>query len=365
MTNSQETPPSDLLVYAARPTVRIDGEEYDRASLLILAMEMLEQEGGLSSLQLRYSNLVSHTDGGASLAFEDEEIFSLGATITVYVGEASQPMEVFRGKITAFEAEFSQMGPPELTLHAEDAMQLSRMKRRTHLHKDVTVADIATTVAQRASLTPVIDGFDSSIGDRLQLNETDLQFLRRVLREYDGDLQVVGDELHVAPRSQIQRESVHLELYSQLQTVRVTADLAHQASGLTVTGWDPEQAQRVSHVASGTNLGPGSGRLGSGLLADALGDRSEHLGGEPVLTTDEARQRAEAAYDQRARRFVVAEGSTTGNPRVRVGAHVELAGLSPRFDNTYYVTSVCHRFDLESGFTTDFEAECAYLGDPA
>lgn len=364
MTAASETAPSDLLVYAARPTVRIDGEEYDRATRLVLAMEMLEQEGGLSSLQLRYSNLASHPDGDASLAFEDEQLLAFGTTITVYAGEASQPMEVFRGKITAFEAEFSQSTPPELVVHAEDALQLSRMKRRTYMHKDVTVADIARTVAQRASLRPVIDGLDASIGDRLQLNETDLMFLRRVLREYDGDLQVVGDELHVAARSGIQREAIHLELYSQLTSVRVMADLAHQTTEVTVTGWDPERAQRVNHVASGTNLGPGSGRLGSGLLSDKLGDRSEHLGGEPSLTTDEARQRAEAAYDQRARRFVVAEGSCTGNPRVRVGTHVELAGLSSRFDNTYYVTSVCHRFDLESGYTTDFEAECAYLGDP-
>jgi phage protein D len=365
MTASRETPPSDLLVYAARPTIRIDGEENDRASRLILAMEMFEQEGGLSSLQLRYSNLASHPDGDASLAFEDEQILAFGTTITVYAGEASQPTEVFRGKVTAFEAEFSHKRPPELVVHAEDALQLARMQRRTYLHKNVTVADIARTVAQRANLRPSIDGFDSAIGDRLQLNETDLMFLRRVLREYDGDLQVVGDELHVTARAQAQRDLVHLELYSQLHAVRVTADLAHQLSELTVGGWDPLQAQRVEHTASGTNLGPGSGRLGSRLLSDAVAERSEHLGGEPVLTTDEARQRAEAAYDQRARRFVLAEGSAVGNPRLRVGTHVELAGISPRFDNVYYVTSVCHRFDLVSGYTTDFEAECAYLGDPA
>lgn len=364
MTAAREIGPSDLLVYAARPTVRVDGQEYDRASRLVLAMEMFEQAGGMSSLQLRYSNLVSHPDGDASLAFEDEQILALGATLTVYAGEASQPVEVFRGKITAFEAEFSQQGPPELVVHAEDALQLSRMKRRTHVHREASVASVARTVAERANLRPVIDGLDAALGDLLQLNETDLMFLRRLLREHDGDLQIVGDELHVAPRANIEREAVHLELYSQLQSVRITADLAHQASDVTVTGWDPTQAQRVSHVASGTNLGPGAGRLGSSLLASALGDRSEHLGGEPALSADEARQRAEAAYDQRARRFVVAEGSATGNPRIRVGTHVELAGLSARFDNTYYVTSVCHRYDLASGYTTDFEAESAYLGEP-
>lgn len=364
MTASGETPASDLRVYSARPTVRIDGQEYDRASRLVLAMEMIEQEGGLSSLQLRYSNLASHPEGAASLAFEDEQLLKLGTEITVYAGEVTAPVEVFRGRITAIEAEFSQSAPPELVVHAEDALQLSRMKRRTYLHKNMTVERIAQAIATRAQLTAKVDGFTDTIGDRMQLNESDLAFLRRVLREYDGDLQVVGRELHVAPRTTIQRQSVHLELYSQLREVRVTADLAHQVSELTVTGWDPERAQRIRHTASGRSPAPGSGRLGARLLRDALGERSEHLVGEPALTSDEARERGNGAYDERARRFVVAEGTTDGNPRLRVGTHVELAGLSPRFDNTYYVTQVCHRFDLQSGYATDFEAECAFLGEP-
>lgn len=363
MTAARETPPADLLVYAARPTVRIDGEEYDRASRLVLAMEMIERDGGLSSLQLRYSNLASHPNGDASLAFEDEQILAFGATITVYAGEVTRPMEVFRGKITALEAEFSQNAPPELVVHAEDALQRSRMQRRTFLHKNPTIKKLAETVAERAQMRAVVDGFTAAIGDRMQLNESDLQFLRRVLREYDGDLQVVGDELHVAPRGTIRRQAIHLALYSQLREIRVTADLAHQVTDVTVTGWDPERAQRVRQVASGRKPSPGTGRLGADLL-QPLGARSEHLAGEPALNDDEARDRCNAAYDQRARRFVIAEGTADGNPSVRVGTHIELAGLSPRFDNVYYVTSVCHRFDLKSGYATDFEAECAFLGEP-
>lgn len=364
MARALETPPSDLLVYAARPTIRVDGEAYDRASRLVLTMEMVEREGGLSSLQLRYSNLASHADGDASLAFEDEEIFKLGSELTVYAGEASQPMEIFRGKITAFEAEFSQKAPPELVMHAEDPLQLSRMQRRTHMHEDATIADLTQSVAERAGLRAVVDGFSDSIGHRMQLNESDLAFLRRCLREYDGDLQVVGEELHVAPRSEVNRQAIYLELYSQLREARVTADLAHQVTDVTVSGWDPENAERVSHVASGTHLGPGRGRKGADQLSEALGDRSEHLSGEPVLNSSEAQARSEAMFDRRARRFVVAEASCDGNPRIRVGTQVELAGLSTRFDNIYYVTSVCHRFDQQSGYTTDFEAECAYWGDP-
>jgi hypothetical protein len=34
----------------------------------------------------------------------------------------------------------------------------------------------------------------------------------------------------------------------------------------------------------------------------------------------------------------------------------------PEFDNTYYVVSACHLFDLRQGYRTDFRAECAFIG---
>ena len=359
-----ETPQSDRLVYAARPTIRIDGRAYQRASELLLAMRMHESEGGMSSLELRYSNLASHPDGEASLAFEDEAQLRLGATISIYSGDEDQPMEVFRGLISAIEVELSQDAPPELVVLAEDKLQLARFARRTHLHREVSIADVARSVAERAGLRAVVSGFTDSIGTYLQLNESDLAFLRRLLVEYDGDLQVVADELHVAPKEGVQRESITLRLFSQLLRSRITADLAHQVTDVTVTGWDPERARRVRHVSEGRALGPGSGRTGSEILAAAVGRRSEHLGSVPVLDAAEAEARANTAFDRRARRFVVAECTAEGNPALRVGAHVTLAGISPRFDNTYYVFDVCHRFDLRAGYLTDFQAECAYLGDP-
>jgi phage protein D len=49
---------------------------------------------------------------------------------------------------------------------------------------------------------------------------------------------------------------------------------------------------------------------------------------------------------------------------VRVGTHVTLSGLGPRFSNTYYVTRCRHRYDLASGYETDFTAVSAFLGNP-
>ena len=59
---------SQLPVYSARPTIRIDEQEFERASNLLIGMVMQEQEGGLSALELRFSNIASDPSGGAGFS---------------------------------------------------------------------------------------------------------------------------------------------------------------------------------------------------------------------------------------------------------------------------------------------------------
>jgi uncharacterized protein len=147
-----------------------------------------------------------------------------------------------------------------------------------------------------------------------------------------------------------------------LRRARVLADLSQQVTALTVAGWDPKQGQRVSSSSQGANAGPGAGKKGPQMLQDAIGARSEHIGHLAIATDAEATALANAAFDRRARRFVVVDGTAEGNPALRVGTNVKLTGMGKRFDNTYYVVKACHRYDVVHGYQTDFEAECAFLG---
>jgi len=358
-----ETALSSRDVYSARPTLRVAGREERRLSDLVIAMEMRESEGGLSALELRLSNVVSLPGGSAEQAFEDESIVRLGSRLEIYGGDEEAPQEIFSGLVTGLEAEFPAKAPPELVLLAEDGLQRARMTRRTAVHRDLAIASLARDVASRLSLTPKITGFDRNLGTWVQLNESDLAFLRRLLLRHDGDVQVVGRELHVSLRSDVRRGEVELKLYSQLRQARFVADLAHQVTKLTVTGWDAARGRRVRAESRGARPGPGAGRRGDQILRDVLEKRDEHLGELAAATEEEAQALADAAFDRRLRRFVQVEGTAEGNPALRVGTWVKLKGISRRFDNTYYVTSACHRWDKARGYETDFEAECASLGE--
>jgi uncharacterized protein len=353
---------SPPLTVSARPTIRVDTQEYAKVNELLLGMEMNESEGGMSALELRFTNWAS-APGGADFAYEDGAIFKLGASIEVYGGDVSAPVEIFRGVVTGLEGAFPLEGPPELTVLAEDAFQKARMKRKTALHDNATISDLASAVASQLGLTPVITGFSDSIGLQVQLNQSDLAFLRRLLARYDGDLQIVGTEMHVAKRDAATRGStITLRLHSELHSARIMADLAHQVTETTSAGWNISNANRVTGSSTSGALGPGSGTAGNEVLRSAIGDRKYHVESAAVTTSDEATAIADAEFAARTRRFVRIEGTAEGDPGIRVGVHVTIEGVGPRFGNTFYVTRTCHRYDLEQGYTTDFEGECAFLG---
>ena len=351
-------------VYISTPTVKVDSQDAPKANQLLIGMQMTEAEAGMSAMELRFSNVASDARGSADLAFEDDSLLKLGAKIAVYCGGGSSQQEIFQGLITGLEADFPPGTPPELVVLAEDVFQQARMARRTKLYEDATVAQIAQQLASQLSLTPQITGFTENIGTQVQLNESDLAFLRRILRRYDGDMQVVGSELHVSPRGDVQRGTVSLDLTSQLRRARVVADLAHQVTEVTVNGWDVQQGRRASGTSTGARSGPGSGSSGASLLRDRIGARSEHIAHIEVRNSDEAKAVADAAFDARARGFVRVHATAEGNPQIRVGTHTTLHGMGGRFDNTYYVVSACHRYDMKRGYETDFDAESAFLGRP-
>ena len=363
-----ETALSQSEQYRSLPTVRIDDTENARVSGLVTSFEVIEQQGGLSSLELRLNNFGS-PDGSdrqdPTLVFEDERDLHLGTKIALYAGDEAQPREIFRGVVSGFEADFPAAGAFELVVMAEDALQRGRLARRSKIHDNATAASLVQSLATKCNLTPNVSGLDDDLGTEVQMNESDLAFVRRILARFDADLQVVGDELHAARRADVERGTVEVTLGGQLRRARVTVDLAGQVNEVTTSGWDPERGETVGGSTSDGSLGPGSGRTGADLLSNAQFDsRSEHVGHPVVTTSDAARAIAEATFGRHARRLVVVEGTVEGNPSLRVGTHLTLRGVSARFENTYYVVSTCHRYDKERGYETDFEAECAYLANP-
>jgi hypothetical protein len=307
-------PPTEQSTYVATPTVRLGGQENERMASLITSMVMNEQEGGLSSLELRLSNSASLNDGGVEYAFDAGGELALGAELIIGAGDASAPVEIFRGIVTGLEGVFDQDAPPELIVLAEDALQKARCKRRTKVFEDQSLADIARAIASDHGLTPQIAGLTQNFGTQVQLNETDLGFLRRLLARVDADLQIVGIDLQISPRADVRRGELELALGVELKNARVLADLAHQITKSTIKGWDISGGSQLDAEGQENAVGPGEGKKGAEILPDALAERTHHSCHIFSHNQDEADAIATTVRNRRARRFLRVQGTTTGTP---------------------------------------------------
>lgn len=350
-----------------RPSIRIDGQHHMLVDELLQSMTLHEAIGGLASLELTLTDWVSRPRGPPEFAFGDNKILKLGSEIKAYAGDINAPQELFRGRISALESEAVADGPPLITILAEDKLQAARKTRRSETYEQASPADIVRKVAQRHNLTPVIrSGLDQPTGTWVQMNESDLAFLRKTLSQFDADLQVVGDELQAGPRAIDARGKVELRLHDNLLSVRVTVDLAEQTAELCVSGWNPETGAAAKSVATSGELGPGQGRTGAAFVARALDvERRETLGHFGAMSDSEANVMAKAKFGQRARRFVQARGRAEGNAALRVGTWVKLKRINPLFEGEYAVVEAHHSFDQRTGYITEFTAESAYFGGSA
>jgi phage protein D len=350
-------------LHATSPTIEIGGQSYPLVQQNLVQMRMREKLGGLSSLELSLIDTVeeggtSHYAAGAGSPLE------LGAGIRVFAGphEVGAP-EIFDGQITGLEAEIVEGQPPLITILAEDRLLPARRRRRSRLFEQKTIEQVISTIAGDYGLTSEArEGVDGTARNWMQADETDLAFMRRILHQFDCDMQVVGNRLQIGRVGMDRRSLVTLAVGNTLISARMTADVSEQVNSLTLGSFDPRTGDIVHADEDAAGFGPGAGSTGPDILREKFAEITMHLGREAPLTDADGTKLAELEGQRRARSFVRVEGCARGDGNLRVGSWIELTGVNPRFANQYAVREAVHHFDVRNGYRTDFVAESAYLG---
>ncbi len=358
---ARDDPPA---MYSARPTVRIGTMEYPLLSSQITDMRMRERLGGMSSLEITFTDWITASDGTTGYgASGDDQPFQLGEEIAIYAGATSSPQEIFAGLITGLENEMSSDSGPQITVLAEDLLFTMRRTRRSRLFEEMSPKQIVEEIAGKYSLTPQVrDGLDDPVKNWVQMAETDLGFLRRILAVVDADVQLVGTDLQAGPVARDSRTEVELTYPQNLLSVRATANLAHQYGEASISAMDIAGGAMVHGTSTEGELGPGEGATAKDVLEDKFQAYRNHVRHNEPLDQSWVDKMAEAIFGRDARRFLTAQGTATGNAEIRVGSWLTIVGLNPMFANQYNVIEAVHRFDLDNGYQSDFTAQCAYFG---
>lgn len=357
-----------LLTYAA-PIFKVADEIKGEMARDILRLEIAESNAGLKTLSARF---VARGATGSSaeqrLLYLDGSIVDFGKKIEVVIGVVPNAHSVFTGWISAIEADFKEAREPEVVIFAEDKLMKLRMTRRMKTYENVTDADIARAIASEHGLTPEVDADGPDYDIVQQWNMSDLSFLRERARLIQAELWIVDETLHFKTRGNRTATELTLVQGNHLISLRARADLAHQRTTIKVSGYDASAREMIDEEAGADTIQTeiAEGITGSSLLERAFGDRISYRVREAPLLSGEAADWARAEMLRRARSFVTVNGVTRGSANMIVGSKLTLERVGHPFEGAgYYVTRVCHTYDLQSGFRTHFEAERATIQEGA
>src|SRR3954447_17086638 len=273
----------------ARPSIVIDGREDARLIGGLLRMRIDESVEGLYRAELRFGNWGAKNNEIDYLYF-DRKTLDFGKSLRLQLdGDL-----LFDGRVSALEAEFGEGSSPEIVVLLEDRLQDLRMTRRTRIFNDVSDAQVIERVAGDHGLQPQVDVSGPTHKVVAQVNQSDLAFIRERARAAGAELWIDDRKLCAKARTARNGATVKLRYGAELRQFTATADLAHQRSSVTVSGWDVGGKQAIKEKADEAAVRNvlGNDASGAAILSDAFGDRAEAVAHTVPLTTDEATARA-------------------------------------------------------------------------
>jgi phage protein D len=339
---------------SSRPAIVLNGTPNADAAKALLDIAVRAPESGMASAELRLVNWGDQPSGPTSFMFTK---VALGDRIEIAFGLATQKT-VFKGEITGIEERYGD-GVPQIVLLAEDALHRMARHRASRAFEQQSPNAIVAQLAGEAGLQADAKLSDAP-GDYIQLNESNLHFLRRLAARYAVRPRLVDATLTCRKR-EAPPAPLTLDAGDTLKRLRVIADLQRQPIQAVVSGQDLTAGTPVT--ATGTTLlVPAAGPTAASALRGLGWDGAETFAHPAPATQAEATDYAAAALDAQARRFLHGDLVCGGNPDVLVGAAVSLTGVSPRLSGTYAVVACAHLFDEAAGYQTYARIERADSG---
>jgi uncharacterized protein involved in type VI secretion and phage assembly len=291
----------------------------------------------------------------SELKIVDASTFEIGADLRITMGapDWTQLEQVFTGEIVAIEADIGGGGAAEMLVIAFDKSHRLRRNTKTKAFTQVTISDVASKIAADGGLTTgTIDATGPALDDILQHDESDWELLERLSNDAGCDIDVDGGKLQLLKRK-AEGSAVTLTLGETLRSFRPRLSGIAQVDKVTVRAWNSGDKAAITSEAT---LEPsvsaqGSARSGA---ASALGGGTLVVVDRPADSTSHAEMLAKAAAGKLGASVIEATAVALGDPKIVVGATVELKGVGKRFGGEHRVVAATHVLRGGRGYETKF-----------
>ncbi|MEZ6134620.1 MAG: hypothetical protein R3C53_06900 [Pirellulaceae bacterium] len=368
--------------YAPAFRVEIDGEQLaPRTNGDVLSIKVNMDMDNMTSFELSIANWVDAATPRTPETIDgfkhsDSSRFDLGRQVHIQMGYADRLVSMVTGQITSLAPRFPQSGPSTLTVSGLDGMFRLKDRRpedeEESKYTGMTDWEIAQIIAARNGLAAKVTREGEAHPEVIQKNQDYAQFLMERAKRIDFECYVQTDPQTQAAtlyfvRPSDGRGSDRVRNYAlrwgeNLISFMPTVNMSEQVGQVTVRGWNPATKQAIVATVGPDSL-PASADGGvSGPQASSQSQQKRDVTVDaPVNTEQEAFELARSLLAERAYRFITATGQIIGQPNLRPGDNLTLAGLGSRFSGDYYVKKVEHSLD-GSGYKTQFEVRRMYIG---
>jgi uncharacterized protein len=366
--------------YAPAFQVFLSGDDIVRDLFVPVSQVEVDLKLGMAShFSFTLSDCYSHKAHKFLTGDEEDllEMLTFGAKIEIYMGyrdtgyrdNPSMPLMV-SGLITEISTNFAEGGSPEISVSGMDNGFLLTIGKNSKNWKQRKDSAVASEIAAFHNLDTVIEQTKEERPQIEQNQTSDWDFLKKLADRNTNDrkakYELFLDErnrLHFAGRNNSASDVIELEYGQGLLSFKPEANLANQISRVEVYGWDVGNAKRIVGVAKAGEESGRSGKSAGQTLESLINDSRKRPTlrlRQPVFTQSEANQRAQAALDEHAQKFLTGEGETIGLPLLRPDSNVMLSELADKFSKTYYVNETTHKID-SNGYRTRFKVEETHL----
>ncbi len=319
------------------------------------SISVSETEDAVGMFSLKFSELSFNTARQVWLSADRFQTFDIGNRVEIQMGYGKQLESLILGEITGLEPDFAEQAAT-LTVRGHDLRHrlLRGSKTRTFLNK--TDSDIVQAIALERNLKTKIEKTSTQLEYVVQNNQTDLAFLQSRAKKIGYEIGMDGQTLYFRKRQYTMPKQLTLNPTIDNLSVSLRVSTMAQVEAVEVRGWNAKEKKpfvgRSRSASEGSTMG--GTLIGSKKATQEFGKSTQVILDLAVATQQEADQVAQTQLNDLALKYVEADGSCQGNPKLRVGTVLELVGIGDRFSGLYYVTNVTHTFTQSSGYTTSF-----------
>ncbi|MEH0934772.1 phage baseplate assembly protein V [Micromonospora psammae] len=325
----------------AWPTVLLDGVPLDVAT----ARRLRSVRVAARLDQPTQCEVVHATGAGpAALELGPGPAVPTGAMLDVRLGDE----QLFTGEVTCVEVEYAADGTALLRLRGYDLLHRLRKRQQLRVFEAVTVADLARDLCAEVGLDVDAETDGPRLDRLLQHRHSDLELLVEVAGRAGLHLAADGDRVRLLTLDG-HGEPVPLTLGRTLHRLRLAANLDRAAGESAALGWHPQRAEPISQRADSPRTGRRIPLTPDPATVGADGTRTAV--DQPGRSADELAAIAQAGLDARTAALVTAEGVAAGNPGLRPGGRIDLAGVADELAGVYVLTEVTHTIDGDGHLT--------------